>query len=71
MQKKPQKPPAIKDLYSDLSPKEQVVAEYKMKQYVALCWKIYTRLKAEGRLGEIEKLRLRHEWEKGNKDSEL
>lgn len=52
MQKKPQKPPRIKDLYRDLSPEEQAEAEFDMKQYVALCWKIYSRLKAEGKLNE-------------------
>ena len=71
MPKKPQKPRIIKDLYPDLSSEEQIEVEFNMKQYVALVWKIYCRLKAEGKLGEIEKLRLKREWEKRNKDSDF
>jgi hypothetical protein len=37
----------IADLYPDLSPEEQIEAEYNLKQYVALIWRIYRRIKRE------------------------
>jgi hypothetical protein len=37
----------IADLYPDLSPAEQAEAEYNLKQYVALIWRIYQRIKRE------------------------
>jgi hypothetical protein len=40
-------PLAIADLYPDLSPEEQAEAEYNLKQYVALIWRIYQRIKRE------------------------
>ncbi len=68
MPKKPHKPPTIQDLYPDLSPEEQIEAEYNLKRYVNLCWRIYNRLKDGGKLDEIKSLQLRREWEKRSKD---
>jgi hypothetical protein len=51
-------------LYPDLSPEEQAEAEKNLKAYVGVVWKIYNRLKDEGKLGEVKNSLLRHEWEK-------
>lgn len=37
----------IADLYPNLSPQEQVEAEYNLKQYLSLVWRIYQRVKRE------------------------
>jgi len=59
----------IQDLYPDFSPEEQAEAEANLKAYMNLVWRIYTRLKREGIYeSEIEKLRLREEWEKRYKE---
>jgi hypothetical protein len=67
MHKKPHKPPTIQDLYPELSPEQQAEAEYNLKRYVNLCFRIYSRLKDEGKLDEIKNSHLRHEWEKRNR----
>jgi hypothetical protein len=64
MAKKTQKPMTIQDLYSDYSPEEQEEARIMWKNYVALVWRIYNRLKIEGKLEDVKKSLLRHEWEK-------
>lgn len=72
MHKKPQKIQKIhkiQDLYPDLSNEQQQEAEYSLKTYVNLCWRIYNRLKDEGRLDEIKNLHLRNEWEKRSKNT--
>ena len=68
MQKKTQKF-TIENLYPQYSAEEQDEAKETIKAYVNLVWKIYNRLKAEGKLDLIETLRLRQEWEKRNKKS--
>jgi hypothetical protein len=37
----------IADLYPDLTPEEQAEAEYNLKQYLSLVWRIYQRVKRE------------------------
>lgn len=37
----------IQDVYPDLSPEDQAEAEYNLKSYVRLIWRIYERVKRE------------------------
>lgn len=37
----------IADLYPNLSPEEQAEAEYNLKRYLSLVWRIYQRVKRE------------------------
>jgi hypothetical protein len=41
----------IADLYPNLPPKDQAEAEYNLKRYAALAWRIHRRIQREG--GEI------------------
>jgi hypothetical protein len=45
----PKKRPTISDLYPEMSSEEQAEAEYNLKQYVALVWRICQRIKHEKR----------------------
>lgn len=54
----------IADLYPDLTPEEQEEAVRNLEQYLDVVRQITNRLETEGRLDEIEELRLRHEWMK-------
>lgn len=65
MAKKPSKSLSIADLYPDFSSEEHAEAEANLKAYVALVWRIYTRLKAEGKL---EEALLRIQYEKRNRN---
>jgi hypothetical protein len=47
------KPPTIAGLYPDLSPEELEAAEYTLKRYMLLVWRIYQRLVEEGRKAEL------------------
>jgi hypothetical protein len=52
------KTPSIEDLYPDLSPEEEQEAKENLDQYINLVWRIYNRLKMEGKMGEVmEELR--------------
>ena len=37
----------IQDVYPDLSPEEQAEAEYNLREYALLVWRIYERVKRE------------------------
>jgi len=41
------KHPVISDLYPNMPPEDQAEAEYNLKLYVALVWRIYQRTKRE------------------------
>ena len=43
-------PKTIANLYPHLKPNEQAEAEYNLKRYVALVWRIYQRLRREGKV---------------------
>lgn len=60
--------PNIADLYPDLTPGEQAEAANNLKQYLDLVKRIYDRLEREGRLHEINNLRLLHEWNKRSEE---
>jgi len=44
-----ERPITIKQLYPELSEEELRVAEDNVRRYVAIIWRIYERLKAEGK----------------------
>ena len=48
-QKEPKESLTVADLYPNMSPEELAEAEYNLKQYVALVWRIYQRIKREKR----------------------
>jgi hypothetical protein len=50
---KPEKPITIEDLYPDLSPEDRAEAQENLQEYVRIVWKIFNRLKAEGKLEEV------------------
>lgn len=43
-------PKTIENLYPQLSSKEKKEAEYNLKRYVALVWRIYQRLRRERKI---------------------
>jgi len=58
----------IQKLYPNLSSKEQEEAEYNLRRYVRVVYRIYQRLLREGKLEEeLKRMRLRKEWKKGSK----
>lgn len=62
--------PNISVLYPDLTPEEQEEAANNLKQYLDLVKRIHDRLEREGRLHEINNLRLLHEWNKRSEEGE-
>jgi hypothetical protein len=53
MIQKPPKSPSIEELYPDLSPEARQAAADNLHRYVDLVWRIYNRLKREGKLNEV------------------
>lgn len=56
----------IADLYPDLPPEDQKLAEEQWLRYLALVRRIFNRLEASG---ELDELMLREEWKKRFKDT--
>ncbi len=46
---KDQRPITIRDLYPDMTEPQLQEAEANLRRYIAIIWRIYERLKAEGR----------------------
>lgn len=56
MSKHSLKEPSIRDLYPRLNDEELKEAEETLDAYLELVWRIFSRLKEEGRLDEISRL---------------
>ncbi len=64
MNQKSEKPIIIHDFYPDLSPEDRAEVQENLQEYVRIVWKIFNRLKAEGKLEDVM---LRAQWEKRNR----
>jgi hypothetical protein len=53
----PKKRRSIAELYPQLSPEEQLEAEYNLRRYIKLVWRIFERVKSENPKALTELLR--------------